>query len=346
MIKNLEELDNWILSYSATAKKDFKKEIIICDTCAREKRISLYVGRSMSKFGHLRCARCRQAETMLKTLGYSNVWEREDVKKQIIETNIKKYGKDCYKQRTKKGKQTKLERYGDENYCNIEAIKEKARLRSEEEKKAIVRKTKQTKLERYGDENYLNIEKRENTCLKKYGVKNFVSTEKFRQKFEETQIKNYGSLKKFYNHVRRKTDETNLRRYGCERPVFRSLYRYDDKNFDSSWELAYYIYLKQNKIVFELKPEKIEYFDDNGKSYYYYPDFKIGDQLVEIKGGHLIDSEGNLRTPYGTDNELKNKAKTKLLKELNVKILRWEDLPPSCNIKEARKWRIHGRQII
>lgn len=75
-------------------------------------------------------------------------------------------------------KSTKKERYGDENYNNIDEIKDKINNRTEEEKNNIIlkqkntidkrtekdwkdinKKLKATLLERYGDENYVNKEK-------------------------------------------------------------------------------------------------------------------------------------------------------------------------------------------
>lgn len=44
----------------------------------------------------------------------------------------------------------------------------------------IVRKVKNTKKERYGDENYTNIEKHKETCLQKYGTDNYSKTDNFK----------------------------------------------------------------------------------------------------------------------------------------------------------------------
>ena len=57
--------------------------------------------------------------------------------------------------------------------------------------------------------------------------------------------------------------------------------------FDSSWELAYYIYLRDFGIPFEYHPNieipyKID--EDDTKFKIYHPDFKVYDKLVEIKG--------------------------------------------------------------
>lgn len=52
-----------------------------------------------------------------------------------------------------KSKQTKFDKYGDENFNNME-------------------KNKQTKLENHGDENYNNRKQAEETCIETYGVEN------------------------------------------------------------------------------------------------------------------------------------------------------------------------------
>lgn len=52
---------------------------------------------------------------------------------------------------------------------------------------------------------------------------------------------------------------------------------------DSSWELAWVIYNLEHDIKFERNYEKFEY-EYKTKKCYYYPDFKIEDYYVEIKG--------------------------------------------------------------
>lgn len=53
-------------------------------------------------------------------------------------------------------------------------------------------KSKQTKKERYGDENYVNLEKKKQTCLLRYGNEHYVKTDDFKEKSEKTLMKNYG----------------------------------------------------------------------------------------------------------------------------------------------------------
>jgi len=69
----------------------------------------------------------------------------------------------------KKAKQTKVNKYGDENYVNV-------------------KKAKQTKLEKYGDENYNNQEKLKETLLNRYGVKNYNQSIDFKQTFYQKVI--------------------------------------------------------------------------------------------------------------------------------------------------------------
>lgn len=53
-------------------------------------------------------------------------------------------------------------------------------------------KSKQTKLERYGDENYNNAEKHKQTCLERFGVDSFSKTQEFHHKKNKTNIERYG----------------------------------------------------------------------------------------------------------------------------------------------------------
>lgn len=65
---------------------------------------------------------------------------------------------------------TCLEEYGIATYNNPEKQLPAVRNISEEEKARRVRKSKATKRERYGNENYQNVEKIRDTCRKRYGV--------------------------------------------------------------------------------------------------------------------------------------------------------------------------------
>ena len=93
-------------------------------------------------------------------------------KKEMIErikkTNQTKYGVDFYPQDSqfiKKQKETKKNKYGDENYNNH-------------------KKSKITKKEKYGDENFNNFNEYKLTCLNKYGVDNYSKSSNYQSKID------------------------------------------------------------------------------------------------------------------------------------------------------------------
>lgn len=70
-------------------------------------------------------------------------------------------------------------------------------------------KVKATKLERYGDENFLNPKKREQTCIKRYGVTNYMMTDEYKQRYQTTCLLKYGfphaSMGKHFKNEHNKT---------------------------------------------------------------------------------------------------------------------------------------------
>ena len=95
------------------------------------------------------------------------------------------------------------------------------------------------------------------------------------------------------------------------------LHTLDGITFDSSWELAYYIYLRDFGIPFEYHPDiefpyKID--EDDTKFKIYHPDFRVHGKLIEIKGDHLAEG--------------KDKYKLQFLDELGVVVLTGTDIKP------------------
>jgi hypothetical protein len=100
----------------------------------------------------------------------------EEMNKRIKESNNKKYGVDYYpehKDFISKQKNTKKEKYGDENYNHP-------------------LKSRTTKLEKYGDENYNNPLKGKITSLKLYGVDNPSKNKDIIKKIIDTNNNLYG----------------------------------------------------------------------------------------------------------------------------------------------------------
>lgn len=111
-------------------------------------------------------------------------------------------------------------------------------------------------------------------------------------------------------------------------------YFYNSIMFDSSWELAYYIWLKDNNINFIYQPDiSFDYYYKN-KLHKYKPDFKIDDEIIEIKGDHFI-KDGKMICPYNHNKDDLFNEKYKCVLENNIKILTNKDIKPILDyIKE------------
>lgn len=97
-----------------------------------------------------------------------------------------------------KRKKTNLEKYGDENYQNVQKIKK-------------------TKLERYGNENYTNRNKAKKTFIEKYGVDNPSKICGVKEKKQNAFISKYGVDNPFKSdEIKDKIKQTNLKKYGSE----------------------------------------------------------------------------------------------------------------------------------
>lgn len=153
--------------------------------------------------------------------------------------------------------------------------------------------------------------KLENKILEKYGVTNPSQADEIKFKKEQTILKNYGVTNPNYSKI--------IQSYKTKH------YYYNNIMFDSSWELAYYIWLKDNNIEFEYQPNiSFEYIKDN-KIHRYYPDFKVNNELQEIKGTHFFDKDGQLIDPY---SKKLLSEKYKCMQDNNIKILKENDIKP------------------
>ncbi len=164
-------------------------------------------------------------------------------------------------------------------------------------KEDFAEKCKKTCLERYGVDSYSKTkefeERRKATNLEKYGIEYVFHTEEALEKSKQTKIERYGVAHMLQTEEgRAHTRQTCLERYGVENPMQCSSisknhcrkYVYQNIQFDSSWELAFYIYHEDKNILLEREPETdIWYEDVEGKKHRYYPDFKLGDKLIEVK---------------------------------------------------------------
>lgn len=215
-----------------------------------------------------------------------------------------------------KRQETCLKLYGDKNYNNKE-------------------QAQQTMLERYGGTTTLTSNLKQNvqqTNIKRYGGISPMCSTVIVDKLKETYIQNNGGMGFASKNVLEKFKINYKEKFGVENssqnPLVRrkqaTKYKYENMNFDSKPEIAYYIWLKDNNIDFEFQPNvKFEYLYEN-KLYYYIPDFKVENEYIEIKGLQFFknyDINETMINPFDRTQDAKYEAKHQCMIKNNVKIL-------------------------
>lgn len=184
----------------------------------------------------------------------------------------------------------------------------------------VKNRIKETSIKRYGVPVPFmakeNQEKFKDSCRKKYGCENPFQSEEIKKKIKKTNLKKYGA------------ESYNQSPY-CHKDKYNSFlrkYTYNNLYFDSSWELAFYIYCIDHNIKIS-KESKMFTYTHNNKLHCYYPDFSLSCCNIEIKGSHLINENGEWICPYG-DDDGKSKAKYECAVQNNVIILTEKDIKP------------------
>lgn len=206
----------------------------------------------------------------------------------------------------------------------------------------------ETTIEHFGAIGFASkkIKKKQVDTLKtRYGVETYSQTSEFAKKYIETVTKRFGCSHPCKTpEVQQKIKQTNLSKYGFENCMqnllvrhrsisnkHRGKYKYDGEIFDSTWEIAYYIWLSDNKIEFKYHPDVDITYEYNGHMCIYKPDFIVNGELHEIKGNHFFSNKqitGELVCPYNAMMNGKMSAKYKCMKKHNVKILLHDDIKP------------------
>ena len=82
-----------------------------------------------------------------------------------------------------------------------------------------INKIKETKLQKYGDENFVNKEKSKQTNLRRYGVENVFANKDIQNQIKSTNLKKYGSEYFFASEEGKdKIKKSNIRKYGVQNP--------------------------------------------------------------------------------------------------------------------------------
>lgn len=229
------------------------------------------------------------------------------------------------------------------NFCSIKCVANSSEIHTKKEctceKKygkgiknpsqapSIKAKKEETSMKHYGVSNPNKVrsvrEKIEQTCLRDYGTKSPFESPQVQKKIAQTNLKNIGVANPFeLSSTAQKGLEGRIKKYGSAMGKMQT-YRYNDVVFDSSWELAVWIYHIDHNIKIERQPIQLKY-EMNGSMHTYLPDFRIDGKLVEVKGDQLFDKNGN---PI-FNNKHPWKEKYQCMIDNNITIWKYKDVKP------------------
>lgn len=96
-------------------------------------------------------------------------------------------------------------------------------------------------------------------------------------------------------------------------------------SFDSSWEVAFWIYNMDHGVEITRPKTSFEYYV-HGKLRHDYPDFEIDGVFYELKGDQFFDENGVMRNPYDETQNDVYEAKQACMKDHGVVVLRKADI--------------------
>lgn len=257
-------------------------KMFCCSSCATKNKdtIAKHEQTNLERHGTRVWTNRYQAEkTTFEHFGKTCSLAVPEVRAKGAETMEQEYGAKVFTQ-TKRYKELSekkcLEKYGETCYMKTKQFRAQS---------------KKSKLERHGDENWNNHEQAVETCLDRYGVESNFQTEEHKKLLKSRRVE-----------ISKKRRQTFRKNYGQDYAPS-TKYNYDGMRFDSMPEIAFYIWLKDNKISFEYQPKiSFEYEfvarDGTTRKTLYHPDFKVGSSLYEIKGDQFFREDGTMWNPY------------------------------------------------
>ena len=171
------------------------------------------------------------------------------------------------------------------------------------------------------------INSRKKKYKEKTGYDNPFQNPIIKEKIKNTNLKTLGVEYPSQSPlVIKKQQETILNHYGVKNLLLSPEYRkkifgkyfFENTIFDSGWEIAFYIWLRDNGIDFKYQPNIQFEYTFEGKSHFYFPDFLIGDEIIELKSDYLLEK-------MKKENTLDN-AKYYCMLYNNIKIYNFKDI--------------------
>lgn len=283
--------------------KNNQKIIEICKQCGTKQTFN-FRKCNIPTLSLFLCTNCKKERTSLLHYGVKNPAQSQQVKDKMKSTCLNKYGVE----------------YAGASEVHKTKLSETLANKTPQEKQEISNKVKATKKARYGNENYNNLDKAKATNIQRYGTEIASQSQEIKDKTKNYFIKTFGCENPGQNdNIKEKIRQTCKIKYGTDSwiaseegkekisnaiiskygttllRVYR--YKYNDIIFDSSWELCFYLYHKDNNFDITRVKEPLEYMYE-GNKHRYYPDFKVNGILYELKGSHFWKKDGTMQNPY------------------------------------------------
>jgi len=317
-----------------------------CTNCG-----NLVIHNKKIKRRHLLCSSCQTKQTNLQRYGCENTFQFKDFKEKSKKTCLERYGQDCFVKTElfiEKSKKTNLERYGVEWSSKTDACKQKV-IKTNNEKYGVDYATQlettqakkiATNNEKYGVDfatmSDVVKQKTRNTFIEKYGVDNPSKNECIKEKIRNICIERYGVDNASKSpEIKKKIKDIIISRYGKYVNVKPASFKYMNETFDSYWELCFYVYYTDNNAKIIREPEPIKYLF-NDEEHLYYPDFKIDDNLYEIKGDQFFKKDGTMQNPYDHSQDALFEAKHQCAIQNNVIFIKQNEIKPYIKYVESK----------
>lgn len=235
-----------------------------------------------------------------------------------------------------KSKETKLEKYGDENYNNKEQqVITLKKNNGDDYYVKLSKKRVEVTLKKHGVEHHLQLDefkdKMKKTNLEKYGVKNVSQLQEFKEKRTETMKERFGVENISQNEsVKKQKKATSFKNFGVEHHLknsemfikhFKAQHKikpYKDSgiNYQGSYEKYFLELIEEKGLLSEVSSGDSFIYTFNGVEHTYYVDFKFRSKQIEIKSGWTYNKNGK-------DLELQNinEAKWKSVRDLGENLI-------------------------
>lgn len=333
-IKTENDLQNAFSNLSKTARLEY---CFSCKGCKKQIQNANSVNvlkKRYEKLGFENFLLCKSCATKL---GKSKRTEedRQKTNEKRKRTNLERYGVENFFKDKERIKKANLAKFGVENVSQLESVKNKKKetylkkfgVENPSQSEAVQLKSQQTCLEKYGTKNPLASrsiqEKVKQTNLKKFGVEYHTQTEEFKQ-----HLRDIWSDKKKREELSKKVSSSWSHKTAEELKEIQSkrhkCFEYQNEYFDSSWELAVWIWAKDHNMQIKREPICIPY-TFNGIEHKYFPDFEIAGQLVEVKGDFFFKDD-KMICPFDESKNDVYEAKHQVMLANNVQIWKSEKL--------------------